>query len=451
MHNRPQRRLWRRAAGTVAALALAAYLGALAAGPGRIADAADSETYRQLNLFGEVFERVRDNYVEIVDDEALIEAALNGMLQSLDPHSSYLAAKQFDEMQVKTRGSFGGLGIEVTMENGLVKVVSPIDETPAFRAGIQAGDFITHIDDEAVLGLTLSEAIDRMRGKPNTEIVIRVLRGEVEPFDVTIVREVIHIRSVRARAERKVGYIRISSFTEQTRAGLADAMEKLLAEIGPDIEGIVLDLRNNPGGLLEQAVAVSDAFLERGGIVSTRGRHPNAQQQFTATGGDLANGLPIVVLVNGGTASASEIVAGALQDHERAILMGTQTFGKGSVQTIIPVGAEGAMRLTTALYYTPSGRSIQSTGIVPDIEVPVARVEVLGERSARREENLRGHIEQDTLPGEEDPSPPAAEPATPPGDAAANVQAQSPGADDYQLQRALDLIRGLSVFSMRPA
>lgn len=460
MNDRPKRHLFGRAVGGVAAFALAAWLGALVAGPGRVADAADSETYRQLSLFGEVFERVRDNYVDIVDDQALIEAALNGMLQSLDPHSSYLPPKQFDEMQVRTRGSFGGLGIEVTMENGLVKVVAPIDDTPAFRAGLQAGDFITHIDDEAVLGLTLPDAIKRMRGKPKTEVLLRVSRSTVEPFEVTIVREVIRIQSVRARAEENVGYVRISSFTEQTRNGLQDAMEKLRNEIGPEMEGIIIDLRNNPGGLLEQAVAVADAFLDRGSIVSTRGRQANSQQQFNATGGDLANGLPIVVLINGGSASASEIVAGALQDHERAILMGTQTFGKGSVQTIIPVSADGAMRLTTALYYTPSGRSIQSTGITPDIEVPRARVELLGESSTRRESTLRGHIEQqDLLPNEASPNPPPAgggqerspEAAPPPGDGVTAAAPTGPETEDYQLQRALDLIRGLTVFSMRPA
>ncbi len=438
----------KRTVGVVTVLTFAVLMGAFIVGQGRIADAADSETYRQLNIFGEIFERVRNDYVEAVDDEALIEAALNGMLQSLDPHSSYLGPKQFQEMQVQTRGAFGGLGIEVTMENGLIKVVSPIDETPAFHAGIQAGDLISHIDDEAVLGLTLSQAVERMRGQPNTEIIIRVLRGTGEAFDVTIVREVIQIRSVRARAEDKMGYVRISSFTEQTRSGLEDSLNQLRDEIGVDMQGIILDLRNNPGGLLEQAVAVADAFLERGGIVSTRGRHSNAQQQFTASSGDISGGLPIVVLINGGSASASEIVAGALQDHRRAILMGGQTFGKGSVQTIIPVmRGQGAMRLTTARYYTPSGRSIQSTGITPDIFVPTARVEVLDGGDTRRESDLRGHLEQDLLPGADGSEQPAEVPGTEEPVANENDPPQ-----DYQLQRALDLLRGLAVFSsMQPA
>ncbi len=405
----------------------------------------NSETYRQLDLFGQVFQRVREDYVETVDDQTLIHAALNGMLQALDPHSSYMSADQFEEMQVQTSGRFGGLGIEVTMENGFVKVVSPIDDTPAYRAGVLAGDLITHIDDEAVLGLTLSEAVDRMRGEPNTEIIIRVSRPGVEPFDVTIIREIIHVQSVRARAEGNVGYIRISSFTEQTTNGVKKSFEELHAEIGPEnIQGIVLDLRNNPGGLLTQAVAVADFFLERGVIVSTRGRTNQTQQQFNASSGDISDGLPIVVLVNGGSASASEIVSGALQDHGRAILMGTKTFGKGSVQTVLPLGDHGAMRLTTARYYTPEGRSIQSTGVTPDIEVPLARIEVLETGAGRSEATLRNALESES---EETDS--AEDPANDPEVAA--VEEADPSLEDYQLQRALDLLRGLELFRPKAA
>ena len=397
------------------------------------ADTTNSETYRQLDLFGQVFQRIREDYVEPVDDETLIHAALNGMLQALDPHSSYMSADQFEEMQVQTSGRFGGLGIEVTLEDGFVKVVSPIDDTPAYRAGVMAGDLITHIDEEGVLGLTLSEAVDRMRGEPNTEIVIRVSRPGVEPFDITIIREIIHVQSVRSRAEGDVGYVRISSFTEQTTKGVEDSVEELLEEIGPEsVQGIVLDLRNNPGGLLAQAVAVADFFLERGVIVSTRGRSHQAEQRFNASPGDITDGLPIVVLVNGGSASASEIVSGALQDHGRAILMGTKTFGKGSVQTVLQLGMHGAMRLTTARYYTPDGRSIQSTGVSPDIEVPLARIEILETGAARREATLRN-----ALANEDDPEN-ASE-----SEAAQATEEPDPSLEDYQLQRALDLIRGL--------
>jgi carboxyl-terminal processing protease len=316
-----------------------------------VAQDSTSETYRQLNLFGEVFERVRADYVEEVKDPDLIEAAINGMLISLDPHSSYLNAESYRNMQVQTKGEFGGLGIEVTMEGGFVKVVSPIDDTPAFRAGIKTGDFITHLDGDSVLGLTLTEAVERMRGPVDTKISLTVRREGKEPFDVTITRAVIRIQSVRWRMEDDVGYIRITAFNEQTEEGIKSAMQELRGEGGSDLKGIVLDLRNNPGGLLDQAVAVSDAFLDKGEIVSTRGRRPEGAQRFNARTGDLAERLPMVVLINGGSASASEIVAGALQDHHRAIVLGTSTFGKGSVQTIIPLGNQGAMRLTTARYY----------------------------------------------------------------------------------------------------
>ena len=333
------------------------------------AQADKSETYRQLKLFGDVFERVRQDYVEDVTDEELVAAAIRGMLADLDPHSSYLDRKSFDDMRVQTKGEFGGLGIEVTMENGLVKVVSPIDETPAARAGVQAGDLISHLDGEPILGLTLNQAVEKMRGPVNSEILLTIRRRDQEPFEVSIKRDVIKIRSVRSRQEGQIGYLRVTTFNEQTYSGLESAFAKLENELGDGLSGYVLDLRNNPGGLLDQAIAVSDAFLNQGEIVSTRGRHTDDAQRFNARAGDLAKGKPVVVLINGGSASASEIVAGALQDHRRAIVMGTKSFGKGSVQTIIPLSGHGAMRLTTARYYTPSGRSIQAKGIEPDIEV----------------------------------------------------------------------------------
>ena len=407
--------------------------------------AVSSETYRQLNMFGDVFERVRAEYVEEVDDAELIEAAIQGMLSSLDPHSTFLSAKAYGEMQVHTRGQFGGLGIEVTMENGLVKVVSPIDDTPAHRAGMQPGDFIIGIDGEQVFGLTLGEAVDRMRGPVKSEIVITVQRGGVEqPFDVTIIRDVIRIRSVKSRAEGDVAFIRVTSFNEQTDSGVEKAMRELNDEIGDRLKGLVLDLRNNPGGLLDQAVAVSDAFLEKGEIVSTRGRGSRGGQRFNARAGDIAEGLPIVVLINGGSASASEIVAGALQDHRRAIILGTRSFGKGSVQTVIPLPGEGAMRLTTARYYTPSGRSIQATGIEPDIFVDAGTIQVTSDGARRREENLRGRLEvegsspESSVSEEEDGS-------------AVDVAdiADEDVLLDYQLQRALDLIRGVALFEDR--
>ncbi len=395
-----------------------------------------SETYRQLNLFGDVFERVRSDYVKDVGDEKLIESAINGMLTSLDPHSSYLNAKSFRDMQVQTRGEFGGLGIEVTMEGGLVKVVSPIDDTPAYRAGLKPGDLITHLDNEAVQGLSLAEAVERMRGPVNSDLVLTIRRPGREPFDVTITRAVIKIQSVRSRAEGDVGYIRITSFSEQTASGVERAMQKIRNEIGEDIKGVVLDLRNNPGGLLEQSVKVADAFLERGEVVSTRSRRPNEAQRFNAKPGDVASGLPIVVLINGGSASASEIVAGALQDHRRAIVMGTRSFGKGSVQTIIPLAGHGAIRLTTAHYYTPSGRSIQAKGIVPDIVVQTARIEAI-EQTDRTEVGLRNRLaSEDELNGEE----PAED------DEAETADRTEQALQDYQLVRALDLLQGLSLF-----
>src|SRR5271157_5139481 len=335
-----------------------------------------TETYKQLNLFGEVFERVRAEYVDDVSDDSLVESAINGMLTSLDPHSNYLNTKNFNDMKVQTRGEFGGLGIEVSMENGLVKVVSPIDDTPAARAGLKPGDLITHLDGDPVQGMTLPEAVDKMRGLINTEIKLTIRREGKDPFDVKLTRATIKIQSVRSHLEGdNIGYIRVTSFNEQTDVGLNNAIKNLKQQAGAKLRGVVLDLRNNPGGLLDQAVAVSDAFLDKGEIVSTRGRRSDDAQRYNARPGDVAAGLPLAVLINGGSASASEIVAGALQDHHRAVLIGTRSFGKGSVQTIIPLPAHGAMRLTTARYYTPSGRSIQAKGIEPDIVVEAAKIE----------------------------------------------------------------------------
>ena len=393
-----------------------------------------AETYKQVKLFGDVFERVRADYVEEVSDQELIEAAIRGMLASLDPHSSYLDPKSFQDMRVQTKGEFGGLGIEVTMENGLVKVVSPIDDTPAFRAGVQAGDLISHLDSEPVLGLTLAEAVEKMRGPVNTDLVLTIRRPNREPFDVTITRAIITVQSVRSRLEDDVAYLRVTAFNEQTSPGLEEAVTRLSERAGGSLKGYVLDLRNNPGGLLDQAIAVSDAFLDHGEIVSTRGRHPDDAQRYNAREGDLASGLPIVVLINGGSASASEIVAGALQDHGRAIIMGTRSFGKGSVQTIIPLSGSGAMRLTTSRYYTPSGRSIQATGIEPDIEVEQARLEPLDSAVSRREEDLRGALSNE---GSED------------GDSAEDGAASEEEPKDYQLSRAIDLLQGLSLFRER--
>ena len=397
----------------------------------------NSETYRQLNLFGDIFERVRAGYVEEISDESLIEAAVNGMLTSLDPHSSYLSPKNFRDMQTQTRGEFGGLGIEVTMENGYVKVVSPIDDTPAFRAGLKSGDLITHLDTEPVQGLTLSEAVERMRGKVGSDLKLTIRREGRDPFDVTVTRDIIKIRSVWSRMEgNDIAYVRITSFSEQTTASMERAINRLKEEAAGKLKGVVLDLRNNPGGLLDQSVKISDAFLNQGEIVSTRSRRADEGQRFNAKPGDITEGLPIVILVNGGSASASEIVAGALQDHRRAIILGTRTFGKGSVQTIIPLSGHGAIRLTTARYYTPSGRSIQARGIDPDIVVEQAKLEKITQPERRREENLRGRLDN---PGGGNDSGP--------GGAAEKKEAK--GLDDYQLSRALDLLRGIALYGTR--
>src|SRR5271154_233130 len=364
---------------------------------GSVASASASDTYRELNLFGDVFERVRADYVEKPDDSKLVESAINGMLAGLDPHSSYMDPNSFRDMQVQTRGEFGGLGIEVTMEDGLVKVVAPIDDTPAAKAGVMANDIITKLDNEQVHGLTLNQAVEKMRGPVNTKIKLTIMRkGADKPIDVTIARDVIRVKSVRSHNEgNDVGYIRVTQFNEQTTDGLKQAINDLNGQLGADkIKGYVVDMRNNPGGLLDQAISVSDTFLDKGEIVSTRGRNAEETQRFNARPGDMAKGKPVIVLINGGSASASEIVAGALQDHKRATLIGTRSFGKGSVQTIIPLGAgNGALRLTTARYFTPSGRSIQAKGIVPDIEVLQDVPDALKNRTdTKGEASLRGHL-----------------------------------------------------------
>jgi carboxyl-terminal processing protease len=397
---------------------------------GSAAGAAASDTYRTLNLFGDVFERVRADYVEKPDDSKLVESAINGMLAGLDPHSGYMTPSSFRDMQVQTRGEFGGLGIEVTMEDGLIKVVAPIDDTPAAKAGIMANDIITRLNDEAAQGLTIDQAIDKMRGPVNTKIKLTIMRkGSDKPIEVTIVRDIIRVKSVRWHPEGSdVGYIRVTQFSEQTTDGLKQAINDLNSQLGADkIKGYVLDLRNNPGGLLDQAISVSATFLEKGEIVSTRGRNPEETQRFNARHGAMIKGKPLIVLINGGSASASEIVAGALQDQKRATLIGTRSFGKGSVQTIIPLGGgNGALRLTTARYYTPSGHSIQATGITPDIEVlqdvpdnMKAQIDTKGEAS------LRGHLKAE---GAEQTG---SQSYVPPNES-----------DDKAIKMALDLLRG---------
>jgi len=373
---------------------------------GASAKAAASDTYRQLNLFGDVFERVRADYVERPDDAKLIENAINGMLAGLDPHSNYMDANSFRDMQVQTRGEFGGLGIEVTMrEDGLIKVVAPIDDTPASKAGILANDLITKLDDAQVQGLTLKQAVEKMRGPVNSKIKLTIVRkGKDKPFDVTLMRDTIRVRSVRSHVEGDdIGYIRITVFNEQTADGLKQAIADISAKVSQDkLKGYVLDLRNNPGGLLDQAIAVADDFLERGEIVSTRGRNADEIQRNNARPGDMTKGKPLIVLINGGSASASEIVAGALQDQKRATLLGTRSFGKGSVQTIIPLGSgNGALRLTTARYFTPSGRSIQAKGITPDIKVlQDVPADLKSQTDTHGEASLRGHLKGD--PGKEE-------------------------------------------------
>jgi carboxyl-terminal processing protease len=405
------------------------------------ANAAAADTYRQLLLFGDVFERVRSDYVDKPDDSKLVESAINGMLTGLDPHSSYMDPKSLRDMQIQTTGKFGGLGIEVTVEDGLIKVVAPIDDTPAHKAGIMTNDIITHLDDEPVQGLTLNQAVEKMRGPVNTKINLKILRkGQDKPIEVTIVRQIITVHSVRARIEgNDVAYIRISAFNEKTTDELKRTLNHLSTQISSNkLKGYLIDLRNNPGGLLDQAISVSDAFLETGEIVSTRGRKVEDTLRFNARPGDLTKGKPIIVLINGGSASASEIVAGALQDHKRATIIGTRSFGKGSVQTIIPLGSgNGALRLTTARYFTPSGRSIQAKGITPEIEVLQEVPEELKARTdLRGESSLRGHLKAD---GQEETGSQSYVPPDPKNDKALNM--------------ALDLMRGVqksSAFPPRP-
>lgn len=416
----------------------------------------NSTVYEQLDLFGDIFERIRAGYVEDVDEKELIEAAINGMLTSLDPHSSYLSADDADDMRVQTRGEFGGLGIEVTQEEGFVKVVSPMDGTPAYEAGVEAGDFITHVDGESVLGLTLDEAVDMMRGPVGSEIVVTLVReGVDEPFDVTIIRDTIKLTAVRTRTEGETVVLRVTTFNDQTYPNLEEGLSEAVEEAGgiDNVNGFVLDLRNNPGGLLTQAIKVSDAFLEAGEIVSTRGRSAEDGERFNATDGDLADGKPMVVLINGGSASASEIVAGALQDHRRAIVIGTKSFGKGSVQTVMPLRQNGAMRLTTARYYTPSGRSIQALGVSPDIVVeqpPVVPEEELTEdetpsiaRRSRSESSLRGALDNDSLTEDEREQIIKEQEAA---EEAAKLRV-----DDYQLAYAIDILKGLNALGPKPA
>lgn len=405
-----------------------------------------SNVYEQLDLFGDIFERIRAQYVEEVEPGELIEAAIDGMLTSLDPHSSYLSPDDAANMRVQTRGEFGGLGIEVTQEDGFVKVVSPMDGTPADEAGVEAGDFITHVDGESLLGLTLDEAVDLMRGPVGSEIIVTLVReGEAEPFDVSIIRDTIKLTAARVRTEGRAVVARVTTFNDQTTPNLTEGLEAEIEAAGglENLDGIVLDLRNNPGGLLTQAIKVADAFLDAGEIVSTRGRAPEDGERFNATEGDVIDGKPIVVLINGGSASASEIVAGALQDHRRAIVVGTKSFGKGSVQTVMPLRGDGAMRLTTARYYTPSGRSIQALGVSPDIVVEQPRrapeTDEEEETSAvrsRSEADLRGALNNDSLSEDEirqiEEEQEAAEEAAKLRD------------EDYQLAYAVDILKGLT-------
>ncbi len=406
------------------------------------------EIYEQLNLFGEVFDRVRSTYVESVDSKDLIRAAIDGMLSSLDPHSGYLPPENFEDMQVDTKGAFGGLGIEVTQEDGFVKVVSPMDGTPAFEAGIQAGDFITYVDGEPTLGLTLGEAVDKMRGPVGSEIVLTIVRDlDKDPFEVVIIRDTIKLTAARVRTEENIIIVRISTFNEQTTPNIMEGIEEQI-EVMAGIEnvgGFIVDLRNNPGGLLSEAISVSDMFLEKGEIVSTRGRKLGEGDRYNASKGDITAGKPIAILINGGSASASEIVAGALQDHKRAIIIGTKSFGKGSVQSILPIGKEGAMRLTTARYYTPSGRSIQSLGVVPDIVVEQRprvnddNIETKKvERKRLNESDLKGALENDSLSDEEKKQ------------LEFDIQKQEESIirrlEDYQIAYALDILKSLSIF-----
>ncbi|GAA0594318.1 S41 family peptidase [Craurococcus roseus] len=433
-----------------AGVAIGPVVGALAQDGGR------AETYRLLNLFGDVFERVRAEYVEPISDRDAVENAINGMLTGLDPHSSYLNQRNYRDMQVQTRGEFGGLGIEVTQEGGYIKVISPIDETPAFRAGVKPGDLITHLNGNSVQGLTLQEAVEQMRGERGSTIRITLRReGADRPIELTLTRDVIRPQVVRFRMEgNDVGYVRLTSFNEQTEAGLRRAVQSLRGQAGGNLKGLVLDLRNNPGGLLDQAVQVADDFLEQGEIVSTRARRQEDAQRWNAKAGDIASGLPVVVLINGGSASASEIVAGALQDHRRAIVLGVKSFGKGSVQTVMPIPGQGAIRLTTARYFTPSGRSIQATGIEPDIEVLAQREQATANIPREREADLRralrneGAVQQQpagaAIPPLQLPAGVAERVTRLPAEGAPAFDPTKPETD-FQLQQATQLLRNLAV------
>ena len=397
------------------------------------------ETYKQLNLFGDVFQRVQEQYVEEVTDKELIESAISGMLQSLDPHSSYLSAESYKDMQVKTKGTFGGLGIEITMEDGVVKVVSPIDETPAALAGMQSGDLIIGINGESIRGLSINDAVSQLRGPIGSNVTITVVRNKKEPFELVIKRDIIKIRSVRHNIINNVGYIRLTTFSETTTEGMENSIKKIQEELGKKFQGLILDLRNNPGGLLSQSISVSDSFLDRGEIVSTKGRKNGDASRVFAKKGDVINGKPLVVLINSGSASASEIVAGALKDHSRAIIIGTRSFGKGSVQSIIPLPGNGAMRLTTARYYTPSGVSIQAKGIEPDILVEAGVTNIKDKDSKiRREENLRGALDKKEPKANGDLKD-KEEPLT-------KVEKLL---QDNQVSRAVDLIRGINLYSKK--
>ena len=391
----------------------------------------DPNDYNYLKFLGETIEKIKSDYVDDVKNKELVESAIDGMLSSLDPHSSFLNADSLKQMKIQTKGAFGGLGIEVTMENGFVKVISPIDDTPAYKAGIKAGDYITHLDGKSVIGLNLNEAVDKMRGPVGTKLKVTIGRSNQEAFDVTIKRDIIKISSVKSKLEEDVGYIRITTFSEQTSKSTKDAIKKFKKE--KNLRGYVLDLRNNPGGLLDQAVSVSDLFLEKGEIVSTRGKNSKDPEMYKAKSGDIIDGKPLVVIINGGSASASEIVAGALQDHKRAILLGTRSFGKGSVQTIIPVKPYGALRMTTAKYFTPSGRSIQKTGIEPDIVVEERELKKADNKKISREEDLKGALKNPSNKDKKEEE----------------NKEMSDEIEDFQLSRALDLVRGISLYNTK--
>ena len=402
------------------------------------ADTNRQETYKQLNLFGDVFQRVQEQYVEEVTDKKLIESAISGMLQSLDPHSSYLSADSYKDMQVKTKGKFGGLGIEITMEDGVVKVVSPIDDTPAAKAGMKSGDLIIGVDGESIRGLTINESVSKLRGPVGSKVIITVVRDKQDPYEIEIKRDIINIKSVKHNIIKNIGYVRLTTFSDTTTSGLEKAITEIKKNIGNKFQGLILDLRNNPGGLLNQSISVADAFLNQGEIVSTQGRNDDDTSRVFAKKGDLINGQPLVVLINSGSASASEIVAGALKDHSRAIIIGTRSFGKGSVQSIIPLAGNGAMRLTTARYFTPSGISIQAKGIEPDIIVEAGVTDLKkAKNDNRREENLRGALDKNKKSKETEIDSDSEKPLTP----------LEKLLQDNQISRAVDMIRGISLFN----